>query len=141
MAFVTSCNLFEQKNPNFQQDAANPEYMHRSLLTLTATIKHDLFPPMIAARIYAYSHIAGYEALVAGAPQYQSLSGQLNGLGELPKPEAGKEYCYPVASVKAYLKMGQKLIFSEDSIENFTIKILKEFKDLGIPKDVFDPSG
>jgi PAP2 superfamily len=140
IGLVSSCNLFEKKNPNFQQEAANPEFMHRSLLTLTSTIKHDLFPPMIAVRIYAYSHIAGYEALVAGTPQYQSLAGQLNGLGELPKPEAGKEYCYPIASVKAYLKVGQKLIFSEDSIINFTARVLKEFKDIGIPSDVFDRS-
>ena len=140
IGLITSCNLFEKKNPNFQQEAANPEFMHRSLLVLTSTIKHDLFPPMIASRIYAYAHIAAYEALIAGTPQYQSLAGQLKGLTTLPKPEAGKEYCYPVVSVKAYLKMGQKLIFSEDSIENFTNKILKEFKDIGIPKDVFDRS-
>lgn len=136
----TSCSLFEKKNPNFQQDAANPEFLHRSMVALTSTIKHDLFPPMIAARIYNYTHIASYEALIAGNPSYQSLAGQLNGLTELPKPEADKEYCYPLASVKAYLKVGQKLIFSEDSIENFTKTLFKEFKDLGVPKDVFDRS-
>jgi PAP2 superfamily len=138
--FSTGCSLFEKKNPNFQQEAANPEFLHRSMLSLTSTIKHDLFPPMIAARIYNYAHIAGYEALVAGTPQYMSLAGQLKDLTELPKPEAGKEYCYPIASAKAYLKVGKKLIFSEDSIENFTLKLLKEFKDIGIPSDVFDRS-
>jgi PAP2 superfamily len=138
--FSTACSLFEKKNPNFQQEAANPEFLHRSMLALTSTIKHDLFPPMIAARIYNYAHIAAYEALIGGSPQYQSLAGQLKDLAELPKPEAGKEYCYPLASVKAYMKVGKKLIFSEDSIENVTTKLLKEFKDIGIPSDVFERS-
>lgn len=130
----------EKKNPNFQKEVENAEYLHRSMLALTSVIKHDLFPPMIASRIYAYSHVAAYEALNPHSGKYLSLGGQLNGLGELPKPEAGKEYCFPVASIKAYLKVGKKLIFSEDSIEAFEKRILKEMKDIGIPKDVFDRS-
>jgi hypothetical protein len=130
----------EHKNPNYQQEAANPEFLHRSLLSLTSTIKHDLFAPMVAARIYAYANIAGYEALVAGSPTHKSLVGQLNGLTELPKPEAGKEYCYPIASVKAYLKVGKKWTFSEDSIEAVTGRLLQDFKQIGIQKDVFERS-
>ncbi len=130
----------EKKNPNFQKEAANSEFLHRSMLQLTSVIKHDLFPPMIASRIYAYTHVAAYEALNPNTEGYLSLSGQLNGLGQMPKPEAGKEYCFPLASVKAYLKVGKKLIFSEDSVTAFEDKIFKEFKDIGIPKDVYERS-
>lgn len=130
----------EKKNPNFQKESADAEYLHRSMLELTSVIKHDLFPPMIASRIYAYAHVAAYEALNANTKGYQSLSNQLNGLGEMPKSEAGKEYCFPLASVKAYLKVGKKLIFSEDSITAFEDRIFEEMKMIGIPKDVYERS-
>lgn len=129
------------KNPNFQKDAANTEYAYEALTALTTVIKHDLFPPMIASRIYGYAHVASYEALVAGgAPQYLSLSGQLKGLDALPKPEAGKEYCFPLASAVAYMKVGKKLTFSEDSMTNYAAAILAKFKAAGVPKDVFQRS-
>ncbi len=137
MGLMTGC---EKKNPNFQQEAANAEYLHRSMLYLTSVIKHDLFPPMIASRIYAYSHVAAYEAMNPHTGVFNSMGGQLNGLSPLPQPEAGKEYCYPVAGIRAYLKVGKKLIFSEDSIEAFEKRVLKEMKDIGIPKDVFERS-
>lgn len=130
----------EKKNPNFQKEAADAEYLHRSMLYLTSVIKHDLFPPMIASRIYAYAHVAAYEALDANTEGYQSLSKQLNGLGEMPKPEAGKEYCFSLASVKAYLRVGKELIFSVDSIKAFEKRVLKEMKMIGIPEDVYERS-
>lgn len=139
----------EKKNPNFQQDAANPEFFHQSLNDLTRVIKHDIFPPMIAARIYVYSNVAAWEALVAGndaancPPQYagyRSLAGQLKGLGAMPKPEGGKEYCYTLAAVKAYLKVGKALTFSEDSMTKTIELRLADFKKVGIPKDVFERS-
>ncbi len=130
----------EKVNPNFQKEAANPDYMYRSLDKLTSVIKHDIFPPMIASRIYAYAQIAAYEAAAAGAPDYVSMAGQLKGLQPLPKPQADAQYCFPVASVRAYLKVGRTLIFSEDSINQFEAGLLKEMKAIGVPKDVFDRS-
>lgn len=147
LRFFTTFSLFifllvgcEKKNPNFQKEVENAEYLHRSMLALTSVIKHDLFPPMIASRIYAYAHVAAYEAMNPHTGQYISMAGQLNQLSELPKPEAGKEYCFPVASIKAYFRVGKRLIFSEDSITAFENKLLKEMKDIGIPKDVFERS-
>jgi hypothetical protein len=135
----TAC---EKPNPNFQKEAANPELMHHSMQSLTSVIKHDLFPPMIASRIYAYAHIAAYEALNPNGqpPQYQSLVGQIKGLTDIPKPENGKEYCFPLAAVKAYLKVGKKLTFGEDLMNAEIDKIMTEFKALKMPKDVFERS-
>ncbi len=139
----------EKKNPNFQQDAANAEFLHTSLNDLTRIVKHDIFPPMIAARIYTYANVAAWEALVAGSdlpntpPQYvgyRSLVGQLKGLNAMPKPEAGKEYCYAIAAVKAYLKVGKALTFSEDSMTNALEKQMMTFKKIGIPKEIFERS-
>jgi hypothetical protein len=34
----------QKSNPNFQQDAANPEFLIRAELMLTESIIHDIFP-------------------------------------------------------------------------------------------------
>lgn len=127
-------------NPDYQQQAANPESMHRSMVRLTDVIIYDVFPPPIASRIYAYASIAGYEALAAGNPDYQQLDGQLNGLEASPKPETGKEYCYPLASVHAFLTVGKALTFSEDSIAAFQQTLYGEFEALNMPEDVYERS-
>lgn len=130
----------QRENANWQKDAANSEYLHRSMYRLTEVIVHDFFSPPVASRIYAYSSVAAYEAMVPGQAGYQSLAGQLHGLQSMPKPEQGKDYCYPLSSVVAFLRVGQKLISSEDSIMAFRTKLLQEFKDIGIPADVYERS-
>ena len=62
----------EQSNPNFQEDASNPEYFHQSMKQLSDVIVHDIFSPPVASRIYAYSSIAAYEAALPGFSDYQS---------------------------------------------------------------------
>lgn len=127
-------------NPNLQEEASNPEFIHRSVKTLTDVIVDDIFSPPVASRIYAYSSIAGYEALKPAHPDYKSLGGQINELGQLPKPAEDKEYCFPLASAHALLKTGKVYVFSEDKVEAFQDSIYQEFKDLGISKEVFDNS-
>ena len=58
VAVFSAC---EQANPNFQEDAGNPEYFHQSMKQLSDVIVHDIFSPPVASRIFAYSSIAGYE--------------------------------------------------------------------------------
>ncbi len=137
--FFFSCQP-EKSNPNYQQDAANPEFLHQSLMSLSKVVKHDLFPPMVAARIYCYAQIAAYEALNAQTPQYISLAGQLRDMPKMPKAEAGKDICLPLSAVKAYYKVGTQLTFSGDSMEVEWQKLMSEFKKIGIPKAVFDRS-
>ncbi len=127
-------------NPNFQQEAKNPEFIHRSVKQLTDVIVNDIFSPPVASRIYVYPSIAAYEALRHDFPEYKSLDGQLNALQNVPQPEQTKEYCYALASTHAFLKTGKFLIFSEDKIEDFQNKIYQEFKDLGMPKEVYENS-
>ena len=118
----------------------DPNFLHRSVKQVTDIIVHDIFSPPVAARIYAYISIAGYEAALHQDTDYVSLAGQLNGLEPFPQPEIGKEYCYPLASVQAMLKVGRALVFSEDKLDNFYNSILQEFRDTGVPEDVFERS-
>lgn len=130
----------KQYNKDYAKQANNPEFMHKGVRRITDIIRHDIFAPPIAARIYTYSVIAGYEALVPGFPEYQTLAGQVNGLKPCPQPEAGKEYCYPLASINAMLTVGKQLVFSEGEIENLEETIFEDFKKMNMPPEVYDRS-
>lgn len=44
----------------------NTSYLHDAVNKTSEVIVHDIFSPVVAARIYAYSNIAAYEALRQG---------------------------------------------------------------------------
>jgi hypothetical protein len=136
-SFLTGC---KQHNTNFQSEADNPIYLHRGIRLITDIIRNDIFAPPVASRIYAYSTVAAYEALIPGHPEYKSLAGQLNGLNPCPKPEVGKEYCFPLASLNALLTVGKTLIFSEGDIQKMQDSVFSDFKKMNLPPDVFDRS-
>ncbi len=135
LVFGCSSNSGEHK-----ANVQNPDFTHRTLKKVTDLIVHDIFSPPVASRIYAYVSIAGYEALIPQNGNYLSLAGQLTGLEAAPQPEAGKEYCFPLASVQAMMKVGKALVFSEDKMDEFYAKIMEEFKEAGVPDDVFERS-
>ena len=116
------------------------DLLHRSVKQVTDVIVHDIFSPPVAARIYTYMSVAGYEAAIHLDKKYQTLAGQLTGLEPIPQPEEGVEYCFQLAAVQAMLKVGRTLVFSEDKMDVFYAKIMEEFKDTGIPDEVFDRS-
>jgi hypothetical protein len=130
----------ETTNPDWKQNAENPAFLHRTLQKITDVIVHDIFSPPVASRIYAYSTVAAYEAMAAGYSDYQSVAGQLTDLQPAPQPEAGKEYCYPLAGAKAMLVVGKKLIFSEDKIDEYEKQLMTEIQAIKMPKDVYDRS-
>lgn len=124
-------------NPDYQQLAANPEFYHRSVKQLTDVIVHDIFSPPAAARIYGYANIAGYEATTGSAP---SLARTLNELTDIPQPRTDQEYCLPLAGVHALLITGKALIFSETTMDSFHRQILAEYKNIGVPAQVYKRS-
>ena len=130
----------DTSNPDWEADTDSPEYLHQTLQQVTDVIVHDIFSPPVASRIYAYSSIAAYEALVPHYPKYKSLQGQLDGLENVPQPEAGKDYCYPLAAVKAMIVTGKQLIFSEDKMDAYEAGFLKKIEAVNMPKDVYDRS-
>ena len=130
----------QKSNPNFQKDAANPEFLIRAELMLTESIIHDIFAPPVSARIYMYAGIAGYEAAIPGDKKFKSLVGQLNGFEKIPQPEKGLEYCFPLASTRAYLAVGKKLTFAQDMYKEFDKKLEEDYQKIGIPSDVYERS-
>jgi len=124
----------------WKEKAANAKFLHRSIKAITDRIVHDIFSPPVASRIYAYTAVAAYESARYLNPELISMTNQLHGLTYMPTPEEGKTYCYELASVEATLKVGRALIFSESDLDVFYNKVTEEFRQMGIPKDVYNRS-
>lgn len=127
-------------NEDYKPNVNNPAFLHRSVKQVTDVIVHDIFSPPVSSRIYVYMTIAGYEAAIHDNPNFVSLAGQLNGLEDVPQPKASLEYCFPLAAVEAMLAVGKTLVFSEEKMDEFYVKIMDEFRDAGVPEGVFERS-
>lgn len=62
------------------------------------------YRPPVAARSLAYIGLAGYETVVPGSSNYQSVAYTFGGL-TVPKPETGKSYRWDVAVNETYYLM------------------------------------
>ncbi|MGB4848300.1 MAG: vanadium-dependent haloperoxidase [Saprospiraceae bacterium] len=117
------------------------EYLHDAVKKTTEVIVHDIFSPVVAARIYAYSNIAAYEAFRYDNPKkYKSLAGQLNGLTEVPEPAKDQPVNFDIAGLEAYINVSKALIFSEAEVEEFRTELYAKLKADGVPDDVFEAS-
>ena len=117
----------------------DPTFIHQSMRKLTDVIVYDIFSPPVASRIYAYPSIAAYEVLIHDHPDYQTLAGQLNGLENVPAPEANQQYCYPLASLHAFLTVSKAFIFSEDEIDSYEQELYTKYQD-ALSDDVYQRS-
>ncbi len=132
-----SCSLHPN---NWKKLSENPDFIHRSINEVTEVMLYDIYSPPVASRIYAYISVAGYEAAVNGNHQFISLAGQLHGLDSLPKPDPHKQYSFNLAASQAILNVGKTLVTSEGRIEEFHTKTMAQFKDTGMPNDVYENS-
>ncbi|MFN3849022.1 MAG: vanadium-dependent haloperoxidase [Spirosomataceae bacterium] len=129
-----------KKPEEYNPVVSNPDFLHSAFYKLTDVMIFDIFSPPVASRIYSYANLAAYEAYVPGDKNYQSMVGQIKDLKEVPQPEAGKEYCYPLASLKSFMTVARGLTFSVDKYDQFEKDLYKKFEDAGVPSDVIDRS-
>ena len=134
---LLSCEVDESL---YLEKASNPAHLHKAQKMLTDVMVHDIFSPPVASRIYVYSSIAAYETMVAGNPGFISLAGQLTALDKIPLPNKDHQICFPVAAVHAYVKVGTRLIFSEDKMDDFISEMHKTYKEAGVPQGVLNQS-
>ncbi|MES2733298.1 MAG: vanadium-dependent haloperoxidase [Bacteroidota bacterium] len=130
----------QQKEKEYKKEAADPEFIHSSIKKLTDVIVHDIFSPPVASRVYAYPHIAAYEALIHDYPEYQSLAGQLNGFEGVPQPAKDSVYCFPLASTRAFLVAARNLTFSGNMFDKFEADTYARFKTIGVSDEVYERS-
>jgi hypothetical protein len=90
-------------------DANDGRHLARQLLTPedpnvgaphlgNMVVKSEATDPPLASRIYGFSAVALYEAVVPGTLHNRSLVGQLNGLASVPQPEQNKKYHWPTVA-------------------------------------------
>ncbi|MGB5928205.1 MAG: vanadium-dependent haloperoxidase, partial [Cyclobacteriaceae bacterium] len=115
-----------------------PEALHGAMQQLTDVIVHDIFSPPVASRIYAYATVGAYEVLAQHDSAFIPLSGQLQGLEPLPQPEASVNH--KVVAVDAFLRIGEKLIFSEDKIKEYREGWYAELRKEGISERILENS-
>ncbi len=125
---------------DYQEKAADATILHQSMKQLTDVIVHDIFSPPVASRIYVYPSIAAYEVMQHTDDSFLTMSGQLHDFKDVPQPEEGKEYCYPLAAVHSFLLTGKAFIFSEPMIQGFHDNILLKFDSLNMPPDIYERS-
>ena len=126
--------------PSWQEKSENPELVYQGVARITEIIKNDIFSPPVAARIYAYSSLAGYEGMRAGYANYLSMAGTLPGLEAMPAMEADAEYCYPLCGISAMVFTGKALVFSESKVTEMEDEFFVKFREAGVPNDVYERS-
>lgn len=123
----------------WKEKTENADYLHRAIKEVTDVMVHDIYSPPVACRTYAYVCVAAYESIIPQNERYGTFAGQLHQLTSLPRPTAA-DYSPSLAAVQAILTVGKALVVSEEKIEAFKAKLLQEFKDDGIPEEVFNNS-
>jgi hypothetical protein len=77
-------------------------------------IQMERLSPPVAARIFAYTGVTLYEALLPGMPGYRSLQGQLNDMPSLPQP-GSDPYNWPAVAMNAVATVAGGLFETAES--------------------------
>ena len=134
---VVVCLYACRNNKEYKAYLHNPALFSQAAHELNTVVMGNNFSPMVASRNYAYAAIAAYEVIASGYPdQYQSLAGQLNGLKQIAKPAADSSVDIELASLLAYIKVGEAVTFPEGSLQSYKDSILKTARDKGLTSGI-----
>jgi len=137
MVFVLSC---KQDHTGYTTRFGDPLLYNKTVKTLNNIVLENNFPPMIAARNYAYANIAAYECLSAGDSSLASLAGRIKGLPELAGPPEGKVIDFQLSALLAFVKVGNAVTFPEGSLMDYHARLLKMADSLEVPSAVIKSS-
>jgi hypothetical protein len=125
-----------KENTTYKTTLEDPELFQAAMKKLSDVIVYDIFSPPVASRVYVYPSIAAYEVMAVANPQkLQSLAGQLTDLSSVPIPTSA-EVNFNLASLHAFMTVGQMLIFSEDRMADFRDQLYTRLEDEGLPTAV-----
>lgn len=128
-----SCN---EPAGNYVSKFTDPTLYNKTVKKLNDIVLENNFPPMIAARNYAYANIAAYECVVAGDSTLLTLAGKIKHMPAMPKPENGKLIDYPLAALLSFVKVGNAVTFPEGSMMSYYDQILNTADSLDVPSSV-----
>lgn len=130
---IASC---EGSHENYTTRFTDPVTYNRTVKQLNDIVLENNFPPMIAARNYAYANIAAYECMAAGDSSLKTLSGRIQHMPVMPKVKAGLIIDYPLASLLAFVKVGNAVTFPEGSMMKYYDQILNAADSLDVPRSI-----
>jgi len=137
MLFALSC---KQDYTVYTTRFSDPLLYNKTVKTLNKIVLENNFPPMIAARNYAYANIAAYECLSVGDSSLASLAGRINDLPELAGPPEGKVIDFQLSALLAFVKVGNAVTFPEGSLMDYHARLLKMADSLEVPSAVIKSS-
>src|SRR4051812_21984716 len=130
--------LFACKPKDYTVFTHDPMLYCKTVKKLNDVVLYNNFSPVVASRNYAYANIAAYECMVAGDSNYASLSGQIRHMPSMPRPAAGTHPDYPLASMLAFVKVGNAVTFPEGVLMDYWNELKKGAEDAGMPGDVLN---
>jgi hypothetical protein len=86
----------------------------------------------VAARSLAYTSLALYESVVYGLEGYQSLSGKITGLKNLPVPDSTKEYSWGIAANAAISTLIKELYATTNDDNKASIDSLRRVTEAAL---------
>jgi len=135
--FAFSC----RQQIDYKEIFHNPITYCKTVYELNTVVMGNNFSPIVASRNYLYANVAAYEVIAAGYPdQYTSLSGQLNGLENVPPAPKGKSIDFEFASLLAFCKLGEAVTFPAGSMKYYVDSLHQLAKDHGMSKDIYESS-
>ncbi len=115
----------------------DPALFSHTVYELNTVVMGNNFPPMVASRNYVYAAVAAYEVVAAAYPnEYESLGGQLNGLKKPVAPAITADMDIELATLLAYIKVGEMVTFPEGSMKDYEDSILQVARDKGLSSKV-----
>ncbi|GAA4734675.1 vanadium-dependent haloperoxidase [Flavisolibacter ginsenosidimutans] len=138
--FVLLCavSLFacKHKSGDYAKYTSDPLLYSKTVKRLNDVVLYNNFSPVVASRNYAYANIAAYECIVAGDSAYQSLSGQIKHLPQMPKSDKSKTIDYHLAALLSFVKVGNAVTFPEGVLMDYYDELKNGADSAGMPSDV-----
>lgn len=123
---------------DYKKFTSDPVLYCKTVKKLNDVVLYNNFPPVIAARNYAYANMAAYECIAAGDSSYQSLSGQVAHLPKMPAPPVGKSIDYHLAALLSFIKVGNAVTFPEGVLMDYYEEIKEGADSAGMPSDILE---
>lgn len=124
MTVIESCRKetpFFKTTEQYSAEVANKWFDQiRTLIKATPG-----YTPPVAARTLGYAGVALYESVVPGMVLYQSLTGQLNDLNNLPKADPNLEYHWPAAANAALAEISRQFFPTAPNANKIEIENLE----------------
>jgi hypothetical protein len=128
--------LFACKQKDYTKYTHDPLLYCKTVKKLNDVVLYNNFTPVVASRNYAYANIAAYECVAAGDTNYLSLSGQIRDLPPMPRPSAGEKIDYQLASLLAFVKVGNAVTFPEGVLLDYWKELKEKASDAGMPDGI-----